>query len=97
MIAHKHLVLIMNSSAVHMKIIVNGEEQTYNAPLTVTVLLQELNLRTEQVAVEVNLNILDRSNFSTWTLQENDKVEILSFIGGGSPQPKHSEGRQRHE
>lgn len=97
MIAHKHLVLIMNSSAVHMKIIVNGEEQTYNAPLTVTVLLQELNLRTEQVAVEVNLNILDRSNFSTWTLQENDKVEILSFIGGGSPQPKHSEGRKRHE
>ncbi|MEX2491337.1 MAG: sulfur carrier protein ThiS [Nitrospirales bacterium] len=87
----------MNSSAVHMKIIVNGEEQTYNAPLTVTVLLQELNLRTEQVAVEVNLNILDRSNFSTWTLQENDKVEILSFIGGGSPQPKHSEGRKRHE
>ncbi|MEX0830531.1 MAG: sulfur carrier protein ThiS [Nitrospirales bacterium] len=87
----------MNSSAVHMKIIVNGEEHTYNAPLTVTVLLQELNLRTEQVAVEVNLNILDRSNFSTWTLQENDKVEILSFIGGGSPQPKHSEGRKRHE
>lgn len=80
-----------------MKIIVNGEEQTYNAPLTVTVLLQELNLRTEQVAVEVNLKILDRSNFSTWTLQENDKVEILSFIGGGSPLPRHSRGKKRHE
>jgi thiamine biosynthesis protein ThiS len=67
-----------------MKIIVNGEEQEYNTPLTVTTLLQGLNLRTEQVAVEVNLNILDRSNFPTWNLQEGDKIEILSFIGGGS-------------
>lgn len=73
-----------------MKIIVNGEEHTYNAPLTVTTLLHTLNLRTEQVAVEVNLKILDRSNFPTWILQEGDKVEILSFIGGGSPQPRPS-------
>jgi len=80
-----------------MKIIVNGEEQTHNVPLTVTALLQELNLRTEQVAVEVNLKILDRSNFPTWNLQEGDKVEILSFIGGGSPQPGHSRGRKRYE
>jgi thiamine biosynthesis protein ThiS len=80
-----------------MKIIVNGEEQTYNVPLTVTALLQELDLRPEQVAVEVNLAILDRSNFPTWNLQEGDKVEILSFIGGGSPQPRHSRGRKRYE
>ena len=80
-----------------MKITVNGKEQTYNAPLTVAVLLQELNLRSEQVAVEVNLKILDRSNFSTSPLQENDKVEILSFIGGGSPQPRHSQGRKQYE
>ncbi len=73
-----------------MTIIVNGEEHTYHEPLTVTNLLHTLNLRTEQVAVEVNLTILDRSNFPTWILQEGDKVEILSFIGGGSPQPRPS-------
>lgn len=72
-----------------MKIIVNGEEQEHNTPITVTNLLQELNLRTEQVAVEINLTILDRSNFPTWNLHEGDKVEILSFIGGGSPQPRY--------
>jgi len=80
-----------------MKIILNGEEKTYNTPLTVTVLLQELKLRTEQVAVEVNLKILDRSHFPTWNLQEGDKVEILSFIGGGSPQTRHSRGRNQYE
>ena len=68
-----------------MNIIVNGEEQTYNAPLTVTTLLQRLELKTEHVAVEINLTILDRSNFPTWKIEEGDKIEILSFIGGGSP------------
>jgi len=68
-----------------MKICVNGEEQEHHVPLTITTLLQKLELRTEQVAVEVNLKILDRSDFSSWNLQEGDKVEILSFFGGGSP------------
>ncbi len=71
-----------------MKIIVNGQTHEFKGPLTVTTLLQELNLQIDRVAVEVNLNILERSNFPTWNLHENDKVEILSFIGGGSPQPK---------
>ena len=68
-----------------MKISVNGEHHEYSTPLTVNDLLQELNLRTEQVAVEVNLKIIDRSNFPTCNLHEGDKVEILSFIGGGAP------------
>ncbi len=67
-----------------MKIIVNGENQEHTVPLTVTTLLQKLDLQTEQVAVEVNLTILDRLTFPTWELQDGDKVEILSFFGGGA-------------
>jgi sulfur carrier protein len=72
-----------------MQIIVNGESQERDHPLTVTSLLESLDLRSEQVAVEVNLKILDRSDFETWNLEEGDKIEILSFIGGGSQQPRH--------
>lgn len=72
-----------------MQIIVNGESQERYHPLTVTSLLESLDLRSERVAVEVNLKILDRSEFETWNLEEGDKIEILSFIGGGSPQPRH--------
>ena len=68
----------------NMQIIVNGESQEQSHPLTVTNLLKSLDLHSKQVAVEVNLKILDRSDFDTWNLQEGDKVEILSFIGGGS-------------
>ena len=72
-----------------MQIIVNGESQERDHPLTVTSLLESLDLRSEQVAVEVNLKILDHSDFETWNLEEGDKIEILSFIGGGSQQPRH--------
>ena len=72
-----------------MQIIVNGESQERDHPLTVTSLLESLDLRSEQVAVEVNLKILDRSDLETWNLEEGDKIEILSFIGGGSQQPRH--------
>lgn len=72
-----------------MKIVVNGEEHTYSTPLTITALLQRLDVRTDHVAVEINLTILDRSNFPTRNLEEGDKIEILSFIGGGSPYTRH--------
>ena len=84
MICHNYPPKIAFNSCFSMKIIVNGEEQERNSSLTVASLLQKLDLRTEHVAVEVNLKILDRSDFQTWNLQEGDKVEILSFMGGGT-------------
>lgn len=67
-----------------MKIVVNGEAQEVPEALTVQGLLQSMDLRTDRVAVEINLTILDRSDFSAWKLKDGDKIEILSFIGGGS-------------
>ena len=54
------------------------------AGLTVAGLLQELDIRSDRVAVELNLTILDRSEFDGRNLQEGDRVEIISFIGGGT-------------
>jgi thiamine biosynthesis protein ThiS len=66
-----------------MHIHVNGEQRTLAAGLTVAGLLQELDIRSDRVAVELNLTILDRSEFDGRSLQEGDRVEIISFIGGG--------------
>ncbi len=68
-----------------MKIVVNGEQREADEPLTVAQLLATLQLRSEQVAVEINLKILDREDFLTWNLHDGDKVEVLSLIGGGCP------------
>jgi thiamine biosynthesis protein ThiS len=66
-----------------MRIQVNGEGRDCRAGLTVGELLRELELKTERVAVELNLEILDRNDFDQRGLKEGDRVEVLSFIGGG--------------
>lgn len=63
---------------------VNGEQRATPAGSTIADLLCELNIRPDRVAVEVNLEILDRQEFERRNLREGDRVEIISFIGGGT-------------
>lgn len=67
-----------------VQIHVNGEPKVWQNGATVADLLRDLDLKTERVAVEVNLEILDRAAFGQHPLKEGDRVEILSFIGGGA-------------
>lgn len=67
-----------------MTIQVNGESHGIGDGQTVATLLRELDIRADRVAVELNLEIVDRSDFETHGLREGDRVEILSFIGGGA-------------
>ncbi len=67
-----------------MHVQVNGEERALAAGVTVAGLLTELDIRPDRVAVELNLNILDHSEFDRRSLQEGDRIEIISFIGGGT-------------
>jgi thiamine biosynthesis protein ThiS len=67
-----------------MRITLNGEPREVASNLSVMSLLQDLNLQPDRVAVEINLNILDRSLFPSRILAEGDRIEIISFIGGGS-------------
>jgi sulfur carrier protein len=63
---------------------VNGESRGVGDGQTVAALLHELEIRADRVAVELNLEILDRKEYETRGLREGDRVEILSFIGGGA-------------
>jgi thiamine biosynthesis protein ThiS len=63
---------------------VNGEARSAKEGTTVADLLRELDIRPDRVAVELNLEILDRQEFERRGLCESDRVEIISFIGGGS-------------
>ncbi len=67
-----------------MRIQVNGESREAKAGTTVADLLRELEIKSDRVAVEVNLEILDKGVFAERSLQTGDRVEIISFIGGGS-------------
>jgi len=76
-----------------IQIHVNGDPRDVRADATVGDLLRELAIKTERVAVELNLEILDRKEFDQRSLKQGDRVEILSFIGGGAPLDMYGRGR----
>ncbi|MEW6544015.1 MAG: sulfur carrier protein ThiS [Nitrospirota bacterium] len=69
-----------------VQIQVNGEQRVARAGVTIADLLRDLDIKPDRVAVEVNLEIVDRREFERRGLGEGDRVEIISFIGGGSGQ-----------
>ncbi len=69
-----------------MNIKINGEQQKLLQPsVTVAELLVLNNVETpDVVTVQVNGSFLDRKSFGTTQLKENDEVDFLYFLGGGS-------------
>jgi sulfur carrier protein len=67
-----------------IQIHVNGQARTWRSGATVADLLHGLDIKAERVAVELNLEILDRAVFRERVLNNGDRVEILGFIGGGN-------------
>jgi len=68
-----------------MKLIINGKEIELGTDLTVNELLAEQNVKMpEMVSVELNEQILKRSQFDDTQLKDGDKVEFLYFMGGGN-------------
>ena len=66
-----------------MKLVINGNATDSNDGLTVTSLLESLEIDPGRVAVEVNLKIIKRCDFGEQKLNEGDSVEIVNFVGGG--------------
>lgn len=67
-----------------MTIVLNGEKQQVTANTSIRQLLNNLNLENKRLAVEINQQIIPRSEFDQHILNEMDKVEIVQAIGGGS-------------
>lgn len=65
-------------------IILNGENKQIDKDTNIAQLLQSLDLSNKRLAVEINQQIIPRSNFTSHRLNELDKVEIVQAIGGGS-------------
>ncbi|NMS91560.1 sulfur carrier protein ThiS [Clostridioides difficile] len=62
---------------------VNGKDIEFKKDLTIIDLLNKYNLKSDRVVVEVNLEIIEESNYSTYILKDEDIIELISFIGGG--------------
>ncbi len=66
-----------------MKLIINGEEKIFEDDYTISKILDELKIKDKAMAVAVNMEIVKKDNWDSFIPKENDKIEILHFVGGG--------------
>ena len=66
----------------NVRITINGETRDVPAG-SVADLVAHLGLRPEQVAIEVNKDLITRDARDRTTLAEGDRVELVTLVGGG--------------
>ncbi len=66
-----------------MQIQLNGEAYSVEPSTTLADLVERLGLTGKRLAIELNLDIVPRSQFAQTRLTEGDRVEIVHAIGGG--------------
>ena len=66
-----------------IKIRLNGKLKFIRKDYKVQNLLKDLKIPLKKVAIELNLEIIDKNKLSKIKLKNNDKIEIVHFIGGG--------------
>ncbi|MCI0500880.1 MAG: sulfur carrier protein ThiS [Epsilonproteobacteria bacterium] len=66
-----------------MKIIINGHEKEFEENLTLKNVIKQLQIEEKVMASAVNMNIIKKENWENYILKENDKLELLEFVGGG--------------
>ncbi len=66
-----------------MRLLLNGEERDVADVVTIADLVGALGLDARKVAVERNLEIAPRSTYGDTALADGDRIEIVTFIGGG--------------
>jgi sulfur carrier protein len=64
-------------------IVVNGETRSVPPGTTVAALIVELGLGDRRVAVERNRDVVPRAEHGTTKLAAGDRVELVTFVGGG--------------
>ena len=66
-----------------IKIILNGEEKKMDNNITILALLEQYNLDPKIIIIELNEMIIEKKNYDTIHLKDEDKLELIRLVGGG--------------
>ncbi len=66
-----------------MTLIVNGETKEFKDDLTLKNIITELQIENKVMAAAVNMNIVKKDDWNSFTPKNDDKIELLQFVGGG--------------
>jgi len=70
-----------------MKLLINGGERSFDDKLTLSALMEELGVKADRVAVELNHHIVRRDAWAATKLRDGDRLEVVHFVGGGTTKP----------
>ncbi len=73
----------MQNKGKEMNIVVNGEIKEVKEEITIQELIEFLSIKVGVMAVAVNMNIVKKDDWDSFKLSQDDKVELLQFVGGG--------------
>ncbi len=66
-----------------IEIVLNGKEKSVESGLTLAALITGLELDSSRVAVERNQQVVPRSRIASEPVEEGDRIEIVTLVGGG--------------
>ncbi len=66
-----------------MHLFINGDEKSFADSLSLAQLIEQLGMKGDRVAVELNREIVSRAQWAETTLKDGDRLEIVHFVGGG--------------
>lgn len=66
-----------------MTLTINGETRQFASISSLLRLLDELGMKPDRVAVELNRELVPRDRWASINLSDGDKLEIVHFVGGG--------------
>ena len=66
-----------------MHLFINGDEKDFADSLSLAQLIEDLGMKGDRVAVELNREIVSRAQWAETTLKDGDRLEVVHFVGGG--------------
>ena len=66
-----------------MTIRLNGDSREISGPLSISALLEQLEIDARRVAVELNTAVVKKAAYDSSVINDGDEVEIVNFVGGG--------------
>ncbi len=66
-----------------MQLIINGEDKSFEDDMSLKAIIVSLKIEDKVMAAAVNMDIVKKDNWCEFIPKENDKIELLQFVGGG--------------
>jgi len=67
----------------NINVMINGKSDKIHEGTSLLTLLEQLEIDPGRVAVEHNMEIVNKGDFNNTILKDNDTLEIITFVGGG--------------